>query len=196
MEQRNTSRIATIAYIAAAVFFVRLLTFIVPGLSNSSAANASAGTALVAELICILGLIPHLLLFPVVDALPAPRWAKAAGYGWLVIDMATDIMQLNGVNSTIYLSLKYGGHISCAIWFAAASWQAFGARRVIGLITAIDLFAFSLLNPLSRLMFLLLIPLIILQPLWIALSGRALARQEQAETREQAVPGTPVQQSR
>jgi hypothetical protein len=34
-------------------------------------------------------LASRLLLFPIVAMLPAPRWARAAGYGWLVADIAT-----------------------------------------------------------------------------------------------------------
>lgn len=180
MQKQNTSRIAMVAYFVAIIFFIRLLTFLIPGLSNISAAHAQPATALLAELVCILGIVPHLLLFPVISALPAPSWAKAAGYGWLVVDMATDIMQLSGVAPPIYLSLKYGGHISAATWFAAASWQASGARRTLGLITAIDLVAYSFLSPLSPLMFIILIPLIVLQPLWIALSARFLSTEKLA----------------
>src|SRR5712691_6170103 len=166
MYQQNTSRVAIIAYIAAAIFFLRLLTFLNPGLSTISAVHAAPSTALIAELIALLGIIPHLLLFPVIDALPAPRWAKAAGYGWLVIDMSTDIMQLSGVNSSIYLSLKYGGHNSAATWITLTSAQANRNRRILGLLTAIDLAAYSVLNPLSPLMFIILIPLILILPLW------------------------------
>ena len=35
-----------------------------------------------------------------------------------LIDIATDSMQLKGVDKSIYLSLRYGGHISAALWIA------------------------------------------------------------------------------
>jgi hypothetical protein len=38
--------------------------------------------------------------------------------GWLVIDIATDIMRLNGIDKSIYLALRYGGQISVALWIA------------------------------------------------------------------------------
>src|SRR5437660_8314006 len=99
---------ATVAYVAAVLFAVSLARFFfIPRL------GLPADSPIVAQLNG--GLLPvaaHLLLFPVVAALPAPPWARAAGYGWLVIDIATDIMALNGVASTIYLPMKYGGHVS------------------------------------------------------------------------------------
>jgi hypothetical protein len=69
-------------------------------------------------LIALLGVAPHLLLFPIVAMLPAPRWARAAGYGCLVVDIATDIMALNGVPVSTYLPMRYGAHISAALWIA------------------------------------------------------------------------------
>ena len=68
------------------------------------------------------GLLPiaaHLLLFPLVAALPAPSWARAAGYGWLVINMVSDIMALNGVPGVTDLPLRYGGHVAAALWIGA-----------------------------------------------------------------------------
>jgi hypothetical protein len=116
------------AYAAATLFAVHLVAYLIPSIRDAMP-NSSP---IVAVLLALLGVAEHLLLFPVVAALPAPRWARAAGYGWLVIDMATDIMQLNGSDKSIYLSLRYGGHISAALWIASASWQAKGAMRLVG----------------------------------------------------------------
>jgi hypothetical protein len=101
-------RASYVAYLAAALFAVRLATFFVAPLRDATATTSPVA----AEVIAVLGIAPHLLLFPVAAALPAPSWGRAAGYGWLVIDMATDIMQLGGVDQTTYLGLRYGGHIS------------------------------------------------------------------------------------
>ena len=51
----------------------------------------------------------HVVMFLVVAAMPAPSWAKAAGYGWLVVDIACSVMTLNGVAASITTPLRYGG---------------------------------------------------------------------------------------
>ncbi|MFL5624734.1 MAG: hypothetical protein ACJ788_03970 [Ktedonobacteraceae bacterium] len=159
------------AYGAAVLFAIHLVTYLIPSIRDVT----TTSSPIAAELLVLLGVAEHLLLFPVIAALPAPQWAKSAGYGWLVIDMATEIMQLNGVAKLIYLSLRYGGHISAAIWIASASWRARGALRIIGWLTALDLFIYSFIAfiPFS---FVILLPSLILLPAWIALVGRLLAR--------------------
>jgi len=121
----------------------------------------------------LLPVAAHLILFPVVAALPAPPWARAAGYGWLVIDITTDVMALQGVADTLYLPMRYGGHVSAAVWIAAASWQAKGATRIVGLLLALILGGYSLIphGPLGILI--LSWPLL---PLWFALIRYVLAR--------------------
>src|SRR5438128_6823638 len=90
--------------------------------------------------------------------------------------MATDIMQLNGVPNTTYLAMRYGGHISAALWIASASWQIKGAIRITGLLLALDLAIYSFIAfiPFT---FVILIPSLVLLPLWLVLSGRFLARE-------------------
>jgi hypothetical protein len=124
-------------------------------------------------LIILLAIAPHVLLFPVVAALPAPSWAKAAGFGWLVIDITQDIMALHGVAPSIYLPIRYGGHVSAALWIAFASWQSRGWIRLTGLLLALDLGSFSFVVHGS---FLLLSPTFILLPLWFLLVGRFILK--------------------
>jgi hypothetical protein len=160
------------AYAAAVLFTVHLITYFIPSIRDATPTSST----IVAELLALLGVAEHLLLFPVVAALPAPRWARAAGYGWLVIDMATDIMQLNGIDKSIYLSLRYGGHISAALWIASASWQTKGALRLVGWLLALDLAIYSFITfiPFT---FVVLIPSLVLLPVWLVLVGRLLARE-------------------
>src|SRR6266567_220686 len=82
--------------IVAILFAIRLPTFFISVIRDATPSSS----LFLDELNGLLAVAPHLLLFPVVAALPAPRWAKAAGYGWLVIDISTDIMGLNGVPQT------------------------------------------------------------------------------------------------
>ncbi len=157
------------AYTATVVFAVSLARFFfIPRLGLPS------NSIIVAELNGgLLPVVAHLLLFPVVAALPAPPWARAAGYGWLVIDIMTDIMALNGVADTIYLPMRYGGHVSAALWIALASWQARGWTRIVGLVLALNLGGYSFIpnGPVA-----LLIPTGPLLPIWFALVGYRLSQ--------------------
>jgi hypothetical protein len=88
MNRAEPLRLAVNAAYGAAVLFTVSLArfFFIPGL------GLPPNSLIVAELNG--GLLPvaaHLLLFPVVAALPAPPWARAVGYGWLTIN----IMALN-----------------------------------------------------------------------------------------------------
>jgi len=166
------------AYSAAVLFAISLARFFfIPllGLPDTSVIVAQLNGG-------ILPVAAHLILFPVVAALAAPEWARAAGYGWLAIDISTDIMALDRVADTIYLPMRFGGHIVAAIWIATASWRAGGGTRWIGLLLALNLGAFSFLpnGPIA-----LLYPSAFLLPIWFALVGRTLAH-------EQA--GSPVEQ--
>lgn len=181
MSKVPTSRIAArLAYGSAVLFAISLARFfVIPrlGLSDTSwiAAELNGG---------LLPIAAHLLLFPIVAALPAPSWAKAAGYGWLVIDIATDSMALQGIADTIYLPMRYGGHVVAALWIAAASWQAKGAMRVVGILLALILGGYSFIphGP-----FWILIPTGFLIPVWLVLVGRCLARRS-----EQVDDQTPI----
>ncbi len=165
--------VSSIAYIAATLFAIRFLFFFlpfIPFIPRSMANLFQDGTLAGA----ILSLAEHLVLFPIVAALPTPQWARAAGYGWLVIDMSTDIMALNHVPAAIYLALRYGGHISAVLWVASASWQAKGVILVIGWLYALDLGSFSFLNAYG-VSPAILIPSAFLFPAWLVLVGRISA---------------------
>lgn len=171
------SRAAMMAYIAAGLFTIRFIFFFLPYLSfvpHGIAGLEQDGTISGA----LLGNAEHLVLFPVVAALPAPRWAKAAGYGWLVVDMATDIMALQGVPPLIYLALRYGDHVSSALWAASASWQGRGALRVLGLLYALDIALYSYI---PRGSFFILIPSAFLLPAWLILVGRLFTRERRSK---------------
>ncbi len=151
--------VAYAAYGVALLFLARFPSYLLPQQS---------------ELSVVLSIAPHLLLFPVVAALPAPSWARAAGYGWLVVDIATEIMALNGVPDAIFLSMKYGGHVSAALWIASASWQARGATRIVGWLLALNLGGYSFIPHGS---FVILLPTLVLLPLWFVLVGLLLAQE-------------------
>jgi hypothetical protein len=168
---KPSQRTAIAAYGAALLFAIHLVTYFIPSIRDVTTSSSVIG----AEALALLAVAEHLILFPVITALPAPRWARAAGYGWLVLDIATDIMQLNGVAKLTYLSLRYGANIAAALWIASASWQGKGAIRVIGVIVALDLALYSFIAfiPLT---FLVLVPSLVLLPLWFVPVGRLIAQ--------------------
>src|SRR5258708_36881971 len=168
---KPAQRTATAAYGAALLFAIHLITYFIPAIRDVTTSSSVIG----AEALALLAIAEHLILFPVIAALPAPAWARAVGYGWLILDIATDIMQLNGVVKLTYLALRYGANVAAALWIASASWQGKGAMRVIGVIVAIDLAVYSFIAfiPFT---FLVLVPSLVLLPLWFVLVGRLIAQ--------------------
>jgi len=55
------------------------------------------------------GILFHLALFLLVAKLEAPEWARAAGYGWLVLDVMTAVLTLDGVPYELYIYNQLGG---------------------------------------------------------------------------------------
>lgn len=62
------------AYGAAIFFALHLTTYFVPSIRDATLSSA----AVIAGLLAVLALAQRLVVFPVVAALPAPRWAKLA----------------------------------------------------------------------------------------------------------------------
>ena len=93
------------------------------------------------------GILFHLALFLLVAKLEAPDWAKAAGYGWLVLDVMTAVLTLNGVPHEIYDYVRLGGHIFGGIWFATASLSGSRPVQVVGVINGVWLSGFTFASP-------------------------------------------------
>jgi hypothetical protein len=70
-----------------------------------------------------LGIFYHLAVSLLVFKLPAPEWAKAAGYGWLLLDVAAGTLSINQVDPAIAQRVRLGGHIFAGIWIVMASLQ-------------------------------------------------------------------------
>ncbi len=85
----------------------------------------------------IFGIFFHLAALFFVSRVPAPQWAKAAGYGWLAVDVTVGVMDINGVSDHIYMPMRLGGHVLAATWIIAVSLLSRPiAFRLVGLITA------------------------------------------------------------
>ena len=93
------------------------------------------------------GILFHLAMFMLVAKLDAPDWAKAAGYGWLFLDVTTAVLTLNHVPREIAINVRLGGHIFAGIWIATASLNGSPLVKVIGLFMGFCLFAYTFLSP-------------------------------------------------
>ncbi|WP_334173744.1 hypothetical protein [Sinomonas sp.] len=159
------------AWAAAALFGLHLVTYFVPSIRGATLATGSV----VAAPLAVLAVAQHLVVFPVVAALPAPRWSRAAAYTWLPLDMLTDLAQLVGAPQSLYLPVRLAVNILAAAWIASASWTAPGTVRGIGLFVALDTAAYSCLGLFFPWAFLIALPSLILLPVWFGLMARRLA---------------------
>jgi hypothetical protein len=159
------------AHAAAVLFALHLATYFAPALRDATLATAAS----LAVPLAVLAVAQHLVVFPVVAALPAPRWARAAAYVWLVFDMGTDLLQLGGTSKSVYLVIRLAVNVLAALWIASGSWRAGGALRGIGLFVALDTVAYSCVGLFFAWAFVVTLPSLILLPVWFALVGRSLA---------------------
>jgi hypothetical protein len=148
------------------------------------------GIAPTSPIVPILGVTAHVLLFPLVAALPAASWAKAGGYGWLVVDVASNVMGLNGVDEPTTSALRLGGHIVAALWIASVSVEAKEVARIVGLPLALLLAAYSIIAPWVPMW--ILYPAFLLLPVWLVLAGRALMRPISISQPQSGLVGQPL----
>jgi len=93
------------------------------------------------------GLIFHLAMLPVIAALPAPAWAKASGFTWVVADNMLVMLTFYNAGSEIVQPLRMGVHLATATWILGASWNQTGAFRWIGLLVVLAMAGISLIGP-------------------------------------------------
>ncbi|WP_078741857.1 hypothetical protein [Pseudomonas fluorescens] len=93
------------------------------------------------------GIFFHLAIFLLVPRLPAPDWARAAGYGWLVLDVTVGVMTLNHVPAEIAMPIRLGGHIFAGIWIVNVSLLAIRPIKLTGFIAGAWLFSYSFVSP-------------------------------------------------
>ncbi len=175
---------ATFAYTAAVLFAAHLATYFVPTIRDVTMTSSLVGAVMLA----VLAVTQHLVVFPVVGALPAPRWARLAGYTWLVVDMGTDLLQLGGAPKSLYLMLRLGINLVAALWIASASLRAHGVMRSLGVFVAVDFACYSFVALLSPLAFVVALPSLILLPLWFVLAGRRLVQLGRSAERAAYMP--------
>src|SRR5436305_15304920 len=129
MKPLQPATVGALAY-ASAVFFLAL--FIASGLQAPSPVSP------------LLGLVCHIIVLPIIAGWPAPAWARATGYGWLIIDVTTNVAAWNlgamglstanlALTTALFDAMRQGIHVNASIWIAAASWSVPGAIRPVGL---------------------------------------------------------------
>jgi len=80
----------------------------------------------------VIGIGYHLLMLPAVATLPAPLWARAAGFAWMLIDVALNGAAYAGLPAETADPLRQGVHILSAVWVIAAGWTGGGWLAVAG----------------------------------------------------------------
>ncbi len=91
-----------------------------------------------------LGILFHVAVLFVVSRLPGPVWAKAAGFGWLTLDVACAAMTIHGVPDDIAFPMRLGGHVLAAVWLIAESLLIRSISiRVVGIFTALWLAGYT-----------------------------------------------------
>ena len=157
----NSNKTASIAaYFGAFLFAVLVILF------NTMPQNVIP--------IVIVAVAFHVVLFPVVSILPSTDWARAAGYGWLTLDIAANIMQLNGVDEHITSALRYGAHIPAIIWILTSSLKGNRPIQIVGLLQALVMGSYSFLAPWVPMWY--LYPAMILLIIWLILLGVFLGK--------------------
>ncbi|MGW4109840.1 hypothetical protein ACWEFJ_03070 [Actinosynnema sp. NPDC004786] len=91
-----------------------------------------------------LGVFFHLSILFLVPRLDAAPWARAAGYGWVALDVLAGILMINDVEHDTAWAVRLGGHVLAGVWIVAASlvsraWPV----RVVGVVTGTWLAAYS-----------------------------------------------------
>ncbi|MEM8856757.1 MAG: hypothetical protein AAGD96_00455 [Chloroflexota bacterium] len=86
------------------------------------------------------GPLYRLLLIPAVAFLPAPHWAKMAGWLWILFDSTLNIGGINGMEQELILQLRLGIHLAFGVWAVAVGWLSSGGHRwsafAVGIVTA------------------------------------------------------------
>lgn len=91
-----------------------------------------------------LGVFFHLSILFLVSRLAAAPWAKAAGYGWVALDVLAGILMINDVAYDTAWAVRLGGHVLAGVWIVSSSlvsksWPV----RVVGVVTGLWLGAYS-----------------------------------------------------
>ncbi|AXB41530.1 hypothetical protein [Amycolatopsis albispora] len=68
-----------------------------------------------------LGVFFHLSILFLVSRLDAAPWAKAAGYGWVALDVLAGILMINEIAYDTAWAVRLGGHVLAGVWIVSSS---------------------------------------------------------------------------
>ena len=80
----------------------------------------------------LIGIGYHALLLPAVADLPAPEWARSAGFAWMLIDIVLNGAAYIGFAEKVSDPLRQGVHLLSALWVIVAGWSNGPALGVLG----------------------------------------------------------------
>lgn len=91
-----------------------------------------------------LGVFFHLSVLFLVSRLDAAPWARAAGYGWVALDVLAGILMINDIPYETAWAVRLGGHVLAGVWIVASSlvsrsWLV----RVVGVVAGVWLAGYS-----------------------------------------------------
>lgn len=95
-----------------------------------------------------LGVFFHLAILWLIPRLDAAQWSRAAGYGWVALDVLAGILMINGVDHDTAWAVRLGAHVLAGVWIVSSSavsrsWIV----TVLGVVTGVWLGGYSLVAP-------------------------------------------------
>ena len=165
-DTNNTKLAMRGAFTGAALFVALIVAF--------STMDPNHPSTLTILLIGMVGVTSHLVLLPVVAALPAPGWVRAAGYAWIAIDVMLNVATINGADPVMVSALRLGGHVPAGLWIVAAAQEAGGAVAALGIPLGVVLAIHAIASPWIP-AWVLFIPFVTI-PVWLTIVGRHFAR--------------------
>lgn len=93
------------------------------------------------------GIVYHMALAPVVQALPAPEFVRMAGYCWIFSDALIDVASINGMSEENVWALRMGVHIPASIWIVGSSLHMTAAPRSLGVVLGAMLALHAVVGP-------------------------------------------------
>ena len=154
------------AFVGAALFVVLIVVF--------STIDPNHPSNIATLLIGVLGVSSHLVLLPVVAALPAPGWVRASGYAWIAIDTMLNVASVNGADAAMVAALRLGGHVPAGLWMAVSALETGGAVAALGIPLGVVLAIHAFASPWIP-AWVLFIPFVSI-PVWLTIVGRHFSR--------------------
>jgi hypothetical protein len=93
------------------------------------------------------GIVYHIALAPVVQALPAPEFVRMAGYFWIFGDALIDVASINGMNEDNVWALRMGVHIPASIWIVGTSLGMPTLPQYLGMVLGVLLALHAVVGP-------------------------------------------------